>query len=159
MKASPTNNFAAFRARYGLDASTPIVGPYLGSLNVGGEQVTLKTAAAGAESAAFEYSAGRGWPPAAAGAGHSLVPLRLGPTESVFIVFRDADTAGERVVSVRRDGQELLRVAPLGPPPDAPRIRNSFTIAAWVKPTAVTPPAPTALQGLNINFILSFEYK
>jgi hypothetical protein len=76
-----TTNLAAFRAYYGLDPTVAISGPYGGSLNNGGEQLTLKTAAGGTEITAFLYAdgmgstAGRGWPVAAAGAGHSLVPL------------------------------------------------------------------------------------
>ncbi|MBI4325546.1 MAG: lamin tail domain-containing protein, partial [Chloroflexi bacterium] len=75
VKAGDTNAFAAFRAHYGLSESVPIFGPYTGSLNNDGERVTLKTAAAGTEIAALEYGDGRGWPLAADGAGHSLVPL------------------------------------------------------------------------------------
>jgi hypothetical protein len=41
--------------------------------------------------------------------GRTLVPLRLGPTESVFIVFRRPAKAANRLVSATRDGQELLR--------------------------------------------------
>jgi hypothetical protein len=44
--------------------------------------------------------------------GCTLVPLRLGPTESVFIVFRHPAKAANRIVSAKRDGQELLRLAP-----------------------------------------------
>jgi hypothetical protein len=44
--------------------------------------------------------------------GCTLVPLRLGPTESVFIVFRHQAKAANRIVSAKRDGQELLRLAP-----------------------------------------------
>jgi hypothetical protein len=41
--------------------------------------------------------------------GCTQVPLRLGPTESVFIVFRRPAEAAGRIVSATRDGQELLR--------------------------------------------------
>ena len=44
--------------------------------------------------------------------GCTHVPLRLGPTESVFVVFRRPATLASRVVSISRDGQELLRIAP-----------------------------------------------
>lgn len=74
--ASPAGDFAAFRAQYGLGAAVPVAGPWSGSLNDEGEKVTLKTAAGGAVIASFTYGEGRGWPLAAAGAGHSLVPLR-----------------------------------------------------------------------------------
>ncbi|MGA2032904.1 MAG: glycosyl hydrolase [Thermoguttaceae bacterium] len=51
--------------------------------------------------------------------GCTRVPLRLGPTESVFIVFRRPAEAARRVVSVKRDGRELLRIAPPAQPPKA----------------------------------------
>jgi hypothetical protein len=73
--AAAAGNFAAFRAHYGLDESVPIVGPFTGALANEGEVLTLKTAAAGTTIFSFEYRDSRGWPPAADGAGHSLVPL------------------------------------------------------------------------------------
>lgn len=66
---------AAFRTNYSLSANTSLAGPYSGSLANEGEQVTLKTATGGTEIASFKYGHGRGWPIAAAGAGHSLVPV------------------------------------------------------------------------------------
>ncbi|MGA2618372.1 MAG: glycosyl hydrolase [Thermoguttaceae bacterium] len=44
--------------------------------------------------------------------GCTHLPLRLGPTESVFVVFRRPAEAAGRLVSATRDGQELLRTAP-----------------------------------------------
>jgi hypothetical protein len=44
--------------------------------------------------------------------GCTHVPLRLGPTESVFVVFRRPAEAALRIVSVTRDGQELLQFTP-----------------------------------------------
>ncbi len=44
--------------------------------------------------------------------GCTRVPLRLGPTESVFVVFRRPAEAATRLVSVTRNGQELLHIAP-----------------------------------------------
>src|SRR6266536_1205744 len=70
-----TTNWSAFRAHYGLDASVALVGPYSGSLANEGEKVELKTGAGGSVIFSFDYSEGRGWPVAANGAGHSLVPL------------------------------------------------------------------------------------
>ena len=66
---------AAFREHYGLDNSTVIVGPYSGELSNEGDRITLKGSGEVGEICSFEYSAGRGWPLAANGAGHSLVPL------------------------------------------------------------------------------------
>lgn len=65
----------AFRARYGLGSEVPITGPYAGSLANEGEQLNLKTGPGGLDIVSFEYGNGRGWPVAASGAGHSLVPI------------------------------------------------------------------------------------
>jgi hypothetical protein len=73
-----TTNLAAFRAQYGLSAVVPVLGPYSGNLANGGEQLELKAGAGGTVLFSFEYSDGRGWPVAANGAGHSLVPLANG---------------------------------------------------------------------------------
>ncbi len=76
-KAEAGGNFAGFRAHYGLSADVAIVGPYSGNLADGGEEVALNAAAGAEVLLRFTYSDGRGWPVAADGAGHSLVP-RLG---------------------------------------------------------------------------------
>jgi len=73
--ANPANDFSGFRAHYGLGPAVAIVGPYQGALANEGETVTLKTAANGPVIFSFTYNDGRGWPLAADGAGHSLVPL------------------------------------------------------------------------------------
>lgn len=78
VQASPSGNFGAFRTRYGLAEHVPIAGPYSGNLNNAGELLALKTASAGTVIFSTAYSNGRGWPLAAAGAGHSLVP-RVSP--------------------------------------------------------------------------------
>jgi len=70
-----TTNIAAFRTHYGLSASVPIAGPFSGGFANNGDQITFKTGAGGIEIGSFEYSSGYGWPVAASGAGHSLVPL------------------------------------------------------------------------------------
>jgi hypothetical protein len=68
-------DFAAFRAHYGLATNVLVTGPYTGSLANDGEKLELKTGAGGTEIFSFDYGNGRGWPVAASGAGHSLVPL------------------------------------------------------------------------------------
>lgn len=68
-------NKAAFRTHYGLAADVVIYGPYAGNFADSGEQVTLRTAASGTDIVSFTYTDVRGWPVAADGAGHSLVPL------------------------------------------------------------------------------------
>ncbi len=67
-------NEAAFLSRYGSALSGLIAGEYSGKLANDGEKVTLVDAWNGAI-AEFEYGDGRGWPLAADGGGHSLVPL------------------------------------------------------------------------------------
>jgi hypothetical protein len=66
---------ATFRSHYGLAANVPVVGPFSGSLANEGEELILKTGAGGTEIFSFEYGNGRGWPIAANGSGHSLVPV------------------------------------------------------------------------------------
>ncbi len=67
-------NAEAFLARYGTDFSSLIAGEYQGKLSNGGETVTLEEFWNGTI-ASFTYGDGAGWPIAADGAGHSLVPL------------------------------------------------------------------------------------
>ena len=67
-------NQAAFESRYGMGLSSKIAGQYSGKLNNGGEHVELTDYWNGTI-AEFEYNDGRGWPLAADGAGHSMVPL------------------------------------------------------------------------------------
>ena len=76
VKGSSAGNFAPFRAYYGLGSEVPIVGPYALNLNNAGERVTLSKSPGGATVLSFEYSDARGWPVAANGAGHSLVPIQ-----------------------------------------------------------------------------------
>jgi regulation of enolase protein 1 (concanavalin A-like superfamily) len=68
-------NKAAFESRYGTGLSSQIAGNFTtGKLDNAGERVTLEDFWNGTI-ADFEYNNGRGWPLAADGAGHSLVPL------------------------------------------------------------------------------------
>ncbi len=70
-----TTNEAAFRSYYGLSGGIAIGGSFKGNLSNSGEEITLKTASGGTKIISFEYDDSRHWPLAAAGAGHSLVPL------------------------------------------------------------------------------------
>jgi len=67
-------NKAAFTSRYGSALSGRIAGQFQGKLANDGENVALVDFWNGTI-AEFQYGDGRGWPPAADGAGHSLVPL------------------------------------------------------------------------------------
>ncbi|MGC9327205.1 MAG: lamin tail domain-containing protein, partial [Candidatus Hinthialibacter sp.] len=73
--SSGNEEITSFRQHYGLDDSLFIVGPYEGKLANEGERITLKPSLNGDDFITFEYNDGRGWPLAADGAGHSLVPL------------------------------------------------------------------------------------
>lgn len=96
----------------------------------------------------------------------TILPLRLEPAESVFVVFRQADR-GDSILAVRRDGAPLLSTEPAtsaavpnatpatrhqpDSPPQAsyPAVRGSFSISFWVRPTApIELPAPSA-QGIT----------
>ena len=66
---------AAFESRYGTGLSSIIAGEFAEtSLNNGGERVELEDYVQG-NIAVFDYDDSRGWPLAADGAGHSLIPL------------------------------------------------------------------------------------
>lgn len=67
-------NRMAFLSRYGADVVDLVAGQYTGKLANDGERVVLEDFWNGTI-AEFEYGDGRGWPLAADGAGHSLVPL------------------------------------------------------------------------------------
>ena len=67
-------NKAAFESRYGTGLSAIIAGEYTGKLSNNGENISLIDSWNGTI-AQFTYNDGRGWPLAAAGGGHSLVPL------------------------------------------------------------------------------------
>jgi hypothetical protein len=67
-------NKQAFLSRYGAALAGLIAGEYLGKLANDGETISLVDQWNGTI-AQFEYGDGRGWPQAADGAGHSLVPL------------------------------------------------------------------------------------
>jgi hypothetical protein len=67
-------NKAAFESRYGTGLSNITAGQYTGKLANEGENVLLADFWDGTV-AEFEYGDGRGWPLAADGGGHSLVPL------------------------------------------------------------------------------------
>jgi hypothetical protein len=69
--------------------------------------------------------------------GCTRVPIRFEPSGSVFVVFRGgAAQLSQRVVSVTRDGREMLSLA-AGPAQNRD-VTNTFTMAVWVKPDADT---------------------
>jgi hypothetical protein len=68
------------------------------------------------------------------------LPVTLGPQGSVFVVFRDkAAPKSDRIVSLTRDGKEILGTTVTTPSSDAVTDSpNNFTFAVWVKPDADT---------------------
>ncbi|HNQ89002.1 MAG TPA: glycosyl hydrolase [Verrucomicrobiota bacterium] len=77
------------------------------------------------------------------------LPLAFGPHGSVFVVLRDrAVDAANRIVSVQRDGRELLGTrVPSAATATAVIPPNHFTLAAWVKPEAATELQSASRQG------------
>jgi hypothetical protein len=67
-------NPGAFMARYPGVPATKILGEYRGDLAENGDSIAL-TVQGLSNVVSFEYTEGRGWPLAADGAGHSLIPL------------------------------------------------------------------------------------
>ncbi|MCX7006125.1 MAG: glycosyl hydrolase, partial [Kiritimatiellaeota bacterium] len=72
--------------------------------------------------------------------GVTSVPLQFEPSGSVFVIFRKAAKPAEQVVSVTRDGKELLSKSspPAAMVSQAKDVSKTFTITAWVKPEADT---------------------
>ncbi|MCX6895406.1 MAG: glycosyl hydrolase, partial [Verrucomicrobia bacterium] len=67
------------------------------------------------------------------------LPLALGPQGSVFVVFREKSAAkSERIVSVTRNGREILGTAVKPSPAADADSPDNFTFAVWVKPDADT---------------------
>lgn len=64
-----------FRQYYGVDGNTRVLGFYDGKISNDGEQIELIHHPTQTELIVFTYNDGRGWPTAADGSGHSLVPL------------------------------------------------------------------------------------
>jgi hypothetical protein len=80
--------------------------------------------------------------------GVTSLPLQLEPSGSVFVIFRKPSKPSLQVVSVMRDGQELLRkTAPAEVVPQAQDVSKTFTFAVWVKPEAETALPPESSAG------------
>lgn len=75
-------NEEAFLSRYGSELSSQIAGEYTGRLSNNGERISLVDFWNGTV-ADFTYGDGRGWPLAADGGGHALVPLISALSEQV----------------------------------------------------------------------------
>jgi len=90
-RAVVVRNAAAFESRHG--PGLPVAGEFEGALDDAGESVTLEVEGVG-EVAAFEYGSGSGWPAAAGGPGHSLVPRILDPQAGGALDYGGNWTAG-----------------------------------------------------------------
>ncbi|MEO8429283.1 MAG: thrombospondin type 3 repeat-containing protein, partial [Verrucomicrobiota bacterium] len=107
VKATNANDYAAFRARYGLSSDVLIAGPYQGSLDNKGETVTLKTASGGAEIFSLKYDNGNGWPTLPEGDQLSLHRISTAqPAGDLSNWFAAAPTPG-RADASDRDGDGL----------------------------------------------------
>jgi hypothetical protein len=82
--------------------------------------------------------------------GLTTVPLQMEPSGSVFVVFRKAARGVDPIVSVTRNGEELLPESkaadPAAQPADATR---TFTYAAWVNPLADTTMMAESASGIS----------
>jgi len=81
--------------------------------------------------------------------GCTRIPLRFEPCGSMFLVFsKGQGKSSERVVSVTRDGRELIRMSASNAAAENETAENTFTMVAWVKPgVPITLPQETN-QGL-----------
>jgi hypothetical protein len=90
-RAVVIRNATAFEARHG--PGLPVAGVFEGGLDDTGERVTLDVEGVG-EVASFEYGSGAGWPAAAGGPGHSLVPRLFGSQADGALDYGGNWTAG-----------------------------------------------------------------
>lgn len=69
--------------------------------------------------------------------GRVRMPVTLGPNGSVFVSFRKPSVGNaERIVSVTREGREVLGTTVSASPAEAAATPpNTFTFAAWIQPT------------------------
>jgi hypothetical protein len=91
--------------------------------------------------------------------GRVRMPIRLDPSGSVFVVFRDA--ASPRALrSVAKDGRTVLTTADFAAAPNAPYgdVANDFTVSVWVKPEielnanqSLPAEATQGMQGANAS--------
>lgn len=87
--------------------------------------------------------------------GCTSIPLKFEPAGSMFIVFKKGVMkASEKIVSLRRNDQELIKTIASGAAGGNSDVTNTFTMVAWVKPNAeIALPQETAdgITALNID--------
>ena len=84
--------------------------------------------------------------------GCTRIPLRFEPSGSLFVVFQPGPAkASQRIVSVQRDGRGLIQMGAAGATVENSDVINTFTMAAWVKPSVeIVLPQETA-DGIAAN--------
>jgi hypothetical protein len=86
--------------------------------------------------------------------GCTRIPLRFEPAGSMFVVFhKGAAKPSARIVSVQRDGQELIDITAIGKQGATSGVTNTFTMVAWVKPDGEIALPQEANEGLSANNI------
>jgi hypothetical protein len=83
---------------------------------------------------------------------YTHVPLNLGPSGSVFVVFRDRPGNEQRIVLATRNDEVLWDARSLPkttPQSTVASATNNFTLACWVKPAADTTLVPEANDGVS----------
>lgn len=81
--------------------------------------------------------------------GCTQVLLQFGPAESMFVVFRRPAEPARQLVSVQREGRDVMRLERITGAPRASSVTNTFSIAAWVKPSADTLLPPETGEGIT----------
>ncbi|MCX6872589.1 MAG: glycosyl hydrolase [Verrucomicrobia bacterium] len=89
--------------------------------------------------------------------GVTRVPLSLEASGSLFVVFRKPADAAKQVVSITRDGKELLPLQAAATP-QVPDVSKPFTMVAWVKPGADTALPDEAKSGVSSGQIQPNNY-
>jgi hypothetical protein len=86
--------------------------------------------------------------------GRTRIPLKFEPSGSMFIVFKNGKVkASERIVSVKRDGRELLNVSLADTAGTNRDATNTFTMVAWVKPNVEIALPQETNEGLAANSV------
>jgi len=86
--------------------------------------------------------------------GLTRIPLKFEPSGSLFVVFhKGAAKPAERIVSVKRDGQELIDMGAPGKRGATNEVTNTFTMVAWVKPGAEIVLPQETNEGITANNI------
>jgi hypothetical protein len=80
--------------------------------------------------------------------GRTVVPLHLGPAESVFVVFR-RPAQGGAIEWLSKDGVPIASTSPFPPASPSDAIHDTFTISVWARPDVdlrLMPPESTTAR-------------